>query len=338
MSPYLGLVTAAGDEETGVERHAGNFLRKAGFTPVRRWVRPRPLAKGETIGIAAPSGWVGGIRDKVEGGIAVIEAMGYQVKRGRHLYDEWMGLAGPHAARLEDWNGMLRDPDVRMVMAATGGSGCLAIVDGLDFAAFAEDPKWVSGMSDLTIFLNALSWRTGVETLHGPDVAFSFGVEHRREFEAPLFQRFMSVDGLRGPLPLGDVRVLRPGTANGRLFGGTLSVLGYLMATPWAPDLTDAILVLEGWSLGTATVHRWLQVLRMQGKLAQLRAMVLGNWSGCFQGESDPGAALTALVLDACAGTDFPIIQVDRIGHDTVNVPWPVGALAEVSESGITLT
>ena len=78
----------------------------------------------------------------------------------------------------------------------------------------------------------------------------------------------MSKDGLHGPLPLGGVRVFRPGKATGRLFGGTLSVLGYLMATPWAPDLTDAVLVLEGWSLKTATVHRWLQVLRLQGKLA----------------------------------------------------------------------
>ena len=212
---------------------------------MKSWSKPKPLAAGETIGIAAPSGWVGDIRDQVEGGIAVLEQMGYRVKRGAHLYDEWMGLAGTHAARIEDWNGMLRDPDVHMVMAATGGAGCLAIVDGLDFAAFAKDPKWLSGMSDLTIFLNALSWRTGIETLHGPNVAFSFGVEDYREFEAPLFQRFMSKDGLHGPLPLGGVRVFRPGKATGRLFGGTLSVLGYLMATPWAPDLTDAVLVLE---------------------------------------------------------------------------------------------
>lgn len=84
-------------------------------------------------------------------------------------------------------------------------------------------------------------------------------------------------------------------------------------------------------------MHRWLQVLRLQGKLAQLRAIVLGTWSGCFQGESDPVAALQAMVLDACAGTGFPIIQVDHIGHNTANVPWPVGAIAEVSESGIVV-
>jgi len=305
--------------------------------PVRRWVRPRPLATGETIGIAAPSGSVGDIRGQVEGGIAALERLGYRVKRGRHLYDEWLGLAGTHAARIEDWNEMLRDPDVRMVMAATGGSGCLAIVDGLDFDALARDPKWVSGMSDLTIFLNALSWRTRIETLHGPDVAFSFGVEEYRAFEEPLFQRFMSKDGLLGPLPLGGIRVLRPGKAVGRLFGGTLSVFGWLMATPWAADLTDAVLVIEGWSLQTSSVHRWLQLLRLQEQLARLRALVLGNWSACCHGESNPADVVRALVLDACVGTDFPIIQVDHIGHDTPNVPWPVGALAEVSESGIEL-
>ena len=175
---------------------------------MRTWIRPRPLGAGDTIGIAAPSGSVGAIRDQVEGGIAALEQLGYRVKRGRHLYDEWMGFAGTHAARIDDWNGMLRDPDVRMVMAATGGS---VAGDRRPARLRCVHRRPQVGKRYVTIFLNALAWRTGIETLHGPDVAFSFGVKDRREFEAPLFERLMSKDGLHGSLSLGTVRVLRPG-------------------------------------------------------------------------------------------------------------------------------
>ena len=98
---------------------------------MKSWSKPRPLAAGETIGIVAPSGWVGDIRDQVEGGIAALERMGYWVKRGPYLYDEWMGLAGTHAARIEDWNGMLReDPDVRLLTLPTAKAGGFLVQRG----------------------------------------------------------------------------------------------------------------------------------------------------------------------------------------------------------------
>lgn len=304
---------------------------------MQAWIRPRPLEPGQTIGVVAPSNSVREMRDQVETGIAALELLGYRVRRGRHLYGDWLGLGGTHAERAEDWNAMLRDPEVRMVMAAEGGFGCLSIVDALDYAAFAADPKWVSGMSDLTIFLNALGARARVETLHGPDVAFSFGLPAMCEVETPWFIRAVQDPSRPYRLPLGPVRVLRRGSARGRMFGGTLSVFGFLLGTPFAPPLEDAVLVLEGYGLTTANLHRWLQLLRLQGHLLGLRGLVLGTWSECMRGDPDPQGTLETLVRDACHGTDFPIIQVDRIGHGTPNVPWPVGAGAEISEAGIEL-
>jgi muramoyltetrapeptide carboxypeptidase len=239
--------------------------------------------------------------------------------------------------RAEDVNVMLRDPDVRMVMATHGGFGCLPLVDFIDYAALRADPKWDSGISDLTILLNALTAQTRVITLHGPDVAFAFGLPDAREFE--WFEKLTASRGPVGLLPTwgGAVRVIRAGTGSGRVWGGNLSCLGYLLATPWAPPLDDAILVLEGYSLDVAAVHRWLNVLRLRGHLATLRGLVLGTWAQCFVDQEDPQEALQTLVLDACAGTAFPIIQVDNIGHETPNVPWLVGGSGIVSAAGLEL-
>lgn len=301
--------------------------------------RPRPLAPGDVIGVVAPSNSVCEIKEQVEEGIAALERLGFRVRRGVHLYDQWLGLGGTHDARAADFNDMLRDPDVRMVMAAQGGFGCLSIVDRLDFDALRSDPKWVSGISDLTIFLNALAARSGVQTLHGPDVGFGFGMPDYREIETPWFLRAVTEAGLFGLLPTwgNRVHVLRGGTATGRLWGGTVSVLGYLLATPWAPDLGGAILVLEGYGLKAASIHRWFQILRLQGHLRTIRGMVLGTWFECFAGEEDAQALLEEIVLDACDGTEFPIIQVDNIGHGVANVPWPIGGEAVLSAEGIRL-
>ncbi|MGC8487213.1 MAG: hypothetical protein ACP5QO_03185 [Clostridia bacterium] len=49
------------------------------------------------------------------------------------------------------------------------------------------------------------------------------------------------------------MRVIRAGTGSGRVWGGHLSCLGYLLATPWEPALDDAIVVLEGYLLDVAS-------------------------------------------------------------------------------------
>ena len=302
-------------------------------------VKPRPLQPGDVIAVVAPSSSVREERAQVETGMAALENLGFRVRSGAHLFDEWFGLAGTHEDRADDFNSMLRDPDVCMVMAAQGGYGCLSIVDRLDFDALRANPKWVSGMSDLTIFLNALTAQSGVQTLHGPDVVNSFGNPEAREIELPWFLRAVTLDGPLGLLPTwaGGVRTLRPGEGRGQAWGGTINVLGHLLSTRWAPDLRNAILVLEGIGLTASNVHRWFQSLRLQGHLQKVQGMVLGTWSECFGGVEDPQAALQEIVLDACAGTEFPIVQMDSIGHNVPNAPWLVGGAAAVSSDGLSM-
>ena len=302
-------------------------------------LKPMSLKQGDVIGVVAPSSSVREERTRVEAGMAALERLGFRVRGGPHLFDEWFGLAGTHENRADDFNTMLRDPDVRMVMAAQGGFGCLSIVDRLDFDALRADPKWVSGMSDLTIFLNAMTAQTGVQTLHGPDVMFSFGDPKTREVEVPWFLRAVTEEGPLGLLPTwsGEVRTLRPGEGRGQAWGGTISVLGHLLSTRWAPDLRGAILVLEGIGLSVSSVHRWFHTMRLQRHLGTLQGMVLGTWFECFNGVEDAQGALREIILDACTGTDFPIVQVDNIGHDAPNMPWLVGGAAEVSEDGLRM-
>jgi muramoyltetrapeptide carboxypeptidase LdcA involved in peptidoglycan recycling len=75
---------------------------------------------------------------------------------GRHTY-----LSGTDDERLADLNTALRDEEVRGILCLRGGYGVQRIVDGVDFAAFAANPKLVMGFSDITA-LKRSGWLNGV--------------------------------------------------------------------------------------------------------------------------------------------------------------------------------
>lgn len=268
--------------------------------------------------------------------MAWIESRGYRVMPGEHIWDEWRGWAGRPGDRAADFNRMLASPDVAAIMVSTGGTGCLPIVDRLDFPAAARHPKVVLGMSDLTIFLNALTARAGLVTFHGPDLAWGFGEESTVELESPAFFGLVESCAPPGPLPAwaGPLEVVRPGRGEGPLVGGLLSCLGYLRGTPYWPATAGAILFVEGFNLPPATVMRWFQSLRLGGVLAEINGLVLGTWSGCFDGDLAP---LADIVKAACAGTAYPIVRVAGIGHHTANATLPLGCRAGLGPEGLTL-
>ena len=99
--------------------------------------------------------------------------LGVHLVLGDHIYDQYGYLAGSDAARAADFNRFARDPHVRAIFSLRGGYGTMRILDEIDYAALAVDPKIVLGFSDLTALLNAITSRTGLITFHGP-VCISF--------------------------------------------------------------------------------------------------------------------------------------------------------------------
>ncbi|BDG59321.1 S66 peptidase family protein [Caldinitratiruptor microaerophilus] len=300
-------------------------------------IRPPRLRPGDRVGVVSPSGSVAGEWDRVERGIRRLEAMGLRVRLGRHVRADWHGLAGTHAERAADLNEMFADPEVRAVIATTGGAGCLPIVDRLDYAALAARPKLVLGISDVTVLLNAVHARTGLVTLHGPDVAYGFALA-----DPGLEAHFLAVAARpepAGPLPAwaGVDRVLRPGRAEGPLVGGNLAVLVHLAGTPYWPSLRGRILFLEGYGQRGAEVYRCLHRLRLTGDLGSVAGLVLGSWERCFEDDPDPREALRWVVLDACEGLDIPIVQIRGLGHNIANVTLPIGVRAALDEHGLRL-
>ncbi|HEX4211105.1 MAG TPA: LD-carboxypeptidase, partial [Candidatus Binataceae bacterium] len=174
-------------------------------------------------------------------GVGVLRSMGYSVKVSKHALDRMGILAGSDFDRASEVNAFFADREVKAIFGARGGYGCGRLLPLIDFAAIARHPKIFLGFSDATFILNAIVDKSGAIGFHGPMVAIDFArglTEHSRTH----LERLLT-DTVAG-FELEAREVLRPGTAEGELIGGCLSVVVATLGTPWAPNFNGRVLFL----------------------------------------------------------------------------------------------
>ncbi|CAN5299860.1 LD-carboxypeptidase [soil metagenome] len=312
-------------------------------------LRPKALRAGDLVAVMALSG---GLEQSEESlfarGVEAIEQMGFAV-RVSPLVDLdrrwWWAAASPRKVA-EEFNGQLRDPQVRAIFSLTGGRMTLSYLDLIDFAAVRADPKPLLGFSDISALHLALHARTGLVSVHSDLVTHGFGDwnecdDTRRKQLADIYLRVLTSDSAPGVLPP-DSRweCWRSGRAQGPLVGGMLNRLVRVQATPYAlgPERFDgAILFWEEAFTSTAAVWNDLHVLRHAGVLDRIAGMVVGAPTEVEATEGGPGT-LREIVLDVLGERDVPVLGNVDVGHNTTNVPMPLGVRADVNADAMTLS
>ncbi|WP_370369892.1 LD-carboxypeptidase [Catenulispora sp. GP43] len=112
--------------------------------------------------------------------------MGFRVRRAPLLEvgrSRWWSAAAP-AEIAGELNALLRDPEVRAIVASDGGQTVVCYLDLIDVEAIRADPKPILGYSDLSLLHLAMYARTGLVGFHAD----------------------MAAPGFRGALAVGDRR------------------------------------------------------------------------------------------------------------------------------------
>jgi muramoyltetrapeptide carboxypeptidase len=130
--------------------------------------------------------------------------------------------------------------------------------------------------------------------------------------------------------------VLRDGDASGRLLVGCLPSIRTLIGTPWEPDWTGSLLVIEtpespydpSWADADLT-H-----LRNGGILGSIAALAVGRTDGWSEAER---AQLHGCVLDACRGYDYPVIAGIECSHAAPLLALPIGVLARLVDDQLVI-
>jgi muramoyltetrapeptide carboxypeptidase LdcA involved in peptidoglycan recycling len=312
-------------------------------------VRPKAVRPGDVVALAALSGGLEeGEASLFERGVEAIEQMGFEVQVSPlvDLDRRWWWAAASPPEVAEEFNRLLRDPEVRAIFALTGGRLALSYLDQIDFEAVRADPKPLLGFSDISTLHLALHARTGVVSLHSDCVTHGFGYWHesddarRKELE-DVYLRVLTGDGAPGVLPPGRPwESWRSGRAQGPLVGGMLNRLVRVQTTSYAltPEhFNGAILFWEEAFTSTSVVWNDLHVLRHAGVLDRIAGMIVG---APFEVEPTEGGpdTLREIVLDALGERDIPVLGNVDVGHDPPNLPMPLGVRAEVDAEALTLS
>lgn len=303
---------------------------------------PRPLRPGGTIGICSPAG--ASPEGVVERGAEALRARGFKVVVAPHAnaqHPELSYLAGTEAQRADDLNGLIRDPEIDLILAARGGYGAGKLLDKLDYTAFCADPKPLVGYSDITALNLALASK-GVVSYSGimATAGDGFGEDTLDPFsEASFFQAVMQQETVfRQPsdAPLVVHRGATPLT--GPLFPVCLSLLESLVATPFVPNMTGGLLLIEDVYEELYAVDRALNQLRLAGILDRLAGVLIGSFNG-FKDERDEvlEKGVPRLALEA-APEQVAVVSGFVYGHIPRRFTLPMGAVATVDTMAGTLT
>ncbi|MCU0561792.1 MAG: LD-carboxypeptidase [Desulfobacterales bacterium] len=293
----------------------------------RRPIKPPRLGPGSVIGIAAPAGPFD--PQRLQQGVAVLNALGFEVVVPEGLSAAQGFLAGADAHRAHILNRLFADPGIDAVMCARGGYGSLRILPLLRYALLAAAPKVVIGFSDITALLAAVSRRSRLVVFHGPVVTTLADASQK------TVAGMLAAIASDRPLAVRSESAvpLRAGRAAAPVCGGNLTTLCHLVGTPFAPRFRNRIVFLEDCGEAPYRIDRMLVHLRAAGCFEGVKGLVLGSFEAC--GER---AEIQALVADVFKDAPFPILAGVDAGHAEPNLTLPLGVRAVLDAGACRLT
>lgn len=289
-------------------------------------LKPPAVSPGAGISVISPASFA--VSERVDSGLERLRSLGYALQIGTHTQHRGpLFFAGTPEQRLADLHAAFANPHSSIVASVRGGYGSNYLLSGLDLDLIRKHPKPFFAYSDHTGLQLHLLDKLGLPVFHGPMVAADFALAdgvHLDSFHAALAGNPYTLGHAEG------LRTLKPGTAQGTLYGGCLSILVSLLGTPWEPHTEGKLLFLEDTGAKPYQIDRMLWQLRHAGKLQGIRGIIFGEMLDCIS-PGAPAHLLEEVIMHAFHDVDIPIAIGLRSGHvSRHNVTLTFGISAEL--------
>ena len=296
---------------------------------------PKSLELGDLVGIIIPSA---ATADEMEFVFAkeAVEALGFRVVLGEHLTQRRGHLAGFDNDRATDLNNMFANQEVKAIICLRGGSGAARILPLIDYENIKNNPKPLLGYSDITALHNAIYAQTGLITFHGPNGSGSWNSFNVTQFNQMFLER--KLVRFENEMKQGDDLVIKenriqtifPGTAEGAIVGGNLTVLTALAGSPYLPDFKDKILFLEDVEESPYRIDRMMSTLLLMGILDQIKGFIFGQCTDCDPSSGYGTLTIKQILDDYILPLNIPAYRGAMIGHISEQFIVPIGALVKM--------
>ncbi|MFZ2448128.1 MAG: LD-carboxypeptidase [Syntrophobacteraceae bacterium] len=269
---------------------------------------------GSSIALIAPSSPFEA--DLFEKGREILDSAGYRTVPGKSIFSSAGYLAGADLERANDLSEALLDPEIGAVICIRGGYGSGRLLPWLNFSALRKNPKIFIGHSDITFLHLAFFSRMGWTTLHGPNLT---GMAEAPEKAENVLRALSGAAAFEWRLA--PEQILRRGAATGPVLGGNLTCLAHLVGTPYLPDMTGALLLIEDCGEALYRLDRIITHLKLAGILPKLGGILLGEFDNCAE-----NGKICEMVLEHVRSCDFPVVHGLPFGHGRRNEVIPFGA------------
>ncbi|MFA8298999.1 MAG: LD-carboxypeptidase [Hyphomicrobiales bacterium] len=283
-------------------------------------IKPSSLNEGDYIGLVAPAGRINQMT--VDNGIQMVKDMGFNYKLGKNVLNSKGRFSATDEERASDMQAMIDDPDVRAILALRGGYGSVRIIDRINFAAFAKDPKWIIGFSDITVFHSHLQKNYNTQTIHA---AMPVSYQENKK-EAGVIEGIKSIligDNVSYEFESHDLN--REGEASGVLCGGNLTLFHSLLASDSDLNTDGKILMFEDLCEEMYKIDRYLMSLKRAGKFDKIKGLVIGQFTNLTDSNPPLGKTIEELFVDITKEYDFPVMFDFPVGHTHNNLPLALG-------------
>lgn len=230
-------------------------------------------------------------------------------------------FAGDDAARAAAFVEVANDPSFDAVWFARGGYGSGRLIELiLPRLTQAARRKAYLGYSDGGALLGAL-YNLGFEALaHGPVVQ-----EILREGGEAAIARALAWLVDRDPATLEPS--LEPGV---KAAAFNITILGTLIGTPWQPDLTGHVLMLEEVSEHMYRIDRALFHITSNAAIRRVAGLRLGRCTAIPENDPDFGMSAEQVARYWCERSGIAWLGRADIGHDSGNRIVPFGGVLRV--------
>ncbi|MBN2007722.1 LD-carboxypeptidase [candidate division KSB1 bacterium] len=288
-------------------------------------MHPVRLKPGDTIGIVSPSTPVTqNLEQQFQSGMQYLKSLGFNIKEGKSIRSTSWGYCASPQEKADDINTMFADQSVQAIVCSQGGETTNACLPYIDWKNIRNNPKIFVGISDISVLLNAIYYKTGLITFHGNDIIWGWGRTPTKYDRDGFISRL--VDGHTGSIQSNGARqTIRSGCGEGKLLGGNLRCLLKLAGTEFFPDLSDAIYFVEAMNIIPEECDCLFQQLRQLGVFDKIRGVIVG-YIYKLQRHESRYEQMEQVLVRVTADYGFPILKVNDFGHNCPNTVIPIGS------------
>jgi len=268
------------------------------------------LKQGDKIAIVCCSnGEPKSYQEKLQCLHKILEEMGLIPVWSDYIYEQDTVFSGTAEQRAETLMRFYQEEKIRGIFDISGGDIANEILPYLDFDVIAQSNKMFWGYSDLTTIINAIYAKTGQASVlyQIRNVLYDDSVRQIQDFTNTV---------MYGKQDLLDFtyQFVQKESMQGVVIGGNIRCLLKLAGTPYMPDFTGKILLLEARSGGVPQMVTYLNQLKQMGAFEKVSGILLGTYT---QMEREACVPTIIDLVKQYVGDQLPIASTSEIGHGT---------------------